>query len=229
MAVSMLFDFTRLDTRTRYKLLCASVAPRPIAWVSTADRDGELNAAPFSFFNVMGDDPALLVFSIGHRSSRDSKDTGANIRARGEFVVNLVTSGVLHAMNITAANLPPDEDEFAHAGLTPAPCIHIGVPRIAEARVAYECRLLQLIPVGAERTLVLGEALAMHVDDAAVLDAERAYIDQAGLGLVGRMGGNSYCRADSLFELPPPTPADLLATKNSRGNGSSTPPPGSAG
>ena len=230
----MLFDFTTLDSRTRYKLLCATIAPRPIAWVSTMDRDGVLNAAPFSFFNVMGDDPALLVFSIGHRASTDpalapGKDTGANIRARGEFVVNLVTDSTLDAMNVTAADFQPHEDEFVHAGLTPARSVHIGVPRIAEARVAYECRLLQLIPVGADRTLVLGEAVALHMDDALVLDAGRAYVDQAKLGLIGRMGGNTYCRASSLFDLARPAADGLLATKNSRGNGRSTAPSGSVG
>ena len=230
----MLFDFTRLDARTRYKLLCATVAPRPIAWVSTMDKDGVLNAAPFSFFNVMGDDPALLVFAIGHRSPADhplpgGKDTGENIRARGEFVVNLVTDGTLAAMNTTAADFPPHEDEFVHAGLTPAPSVHIAVPRIAQARASYECRLLQLIPVGAQRTLVLGEALALHIDDDAVQDAGRAHIDQAALGLVGRMGGNTYSRTASLFELERPKAEGLLATKNSRGNGSSTAPSGSTG
>ena len=225
---SMLFDFTRLDARTRYKLLCATVAPRPIAWVSTMGQDGVPNAAPFSFFNVMGEDPALLVFSIGHRSLTDGKDTGQNIRARGEFVVNLVTENTVAAMNLTAADFLPHEDEFVLAELTPAPCLHIGVPRIMEARVSYECRLLQLIPVGAERTLTLGEALALHMDDGAVLDPQRAHIDQEALGLVGRMGGNFYCRASSFFELPRPTREDLLAIKNSRGNGSSTPPSGSS-
>ena len=229
----MLFDFTRLDARTRYKLLCATVAPRPIAWVSTMGPDGVLNAAPFSFFNVMGEDPALLVFAIGHRTPADQlterKDTGENIRARGEFVVNLVTEDTVTAMNDTAADLLPHEDEFAHAGLTPAASVHIAVPRIAEARVAYECRLLQLIPVGAGRTIVLGEALALHVDDAAVLDPARAHIDLAALKLVGRMAGDAYCRTASLFELQRPTPDGLRATKHSRGNGSNTVPSGSAG
>lgn len=206
----MLYDFTTMRDRDRYKLLCATVGPRPIAWVSSMDAAGVLNAAPFSFFNVMGDDPALLVFSIGHRSHADGKDTGANIRARGEFVVNLVTDGTLDAMNVTAADFGPEEDEFAHAGLTPAPSLHIAVPRIREARVAYECRVWQLIPVGELRTLVLGEAVAMHVEDELVLDRERCHIDQAALGLVGRLGGNTYCRTHEQFELPRVQVADVV-------------------
>ena len=200
----MQYDFTTLPARDRYKLLCATVGPRPIAWVSTMAADGTLNAAPFSFFNVMGEDPALLIFSIGHRAPGDGKDTGANIRAAREFVVNLVTDGVLDAMNVTAADFAPHEDEFRHAGLTPAPSLHIRTPRIAEARVAYECRLMQLLEVTPERTLVLGEAVAMHVDDALVLDPARCHIDQAALGLVGRMGGNTYCRTHDQFDLPRP-------------------------
>lgn len=208
----MLYDFTTLDVRNRYKLLCATVAPRPIAWVSTMDAQGVLNAAPFSFFNVVCESPALLMFSIGHRAPGDGKDTGANIRATGEFVVNLVTDGTLDAMNTTAADFAPHEDEFAYAGLTPAPSVQIRPPRIQEARVAFECRLYQLLEIHAERTVVLGEVVAMHVDDGVVLDADRCHIDMAALGLIGRLGGNTYSRTHDLFDLPRPSMAEIKGT-----------------
>jgi flavin reductase (DIM6/NTAB) family NADH-FMN oxidoreductase RutF len=198
----MLFEFHKLDRHQRYKLLGATVTPRPIAWVSTLDADGRLNAAPFSFFNVFGEEPAVVAFSILHRSGSDLKDTGDNIRARGEFVVNLVGEDNLAQMNISAIEFPPEIDEFAEAGITPVPSTHIETPRIAESNVSFECKLLQIIPLGDMRSLVLGEVIAMHVNDFAVIDAERCWIDTPKLQLVGRMHASSYARTTDLIELP---------------------------
>src|SRR5258706_15625713 len=124
----MQFDFTEISREQRYKLLGATVVPRPIAWVSSLDADGKLNAAPFSFFNVFGEDPPVVGFSILHRSDKDVKDTGVNIRQRGEFVINLVSDETLDAMAISAIDFPPEVDEFAEANLTPAPSIRGAVP-----------------------------------------------------------------------------------------------------
>lgn len=196
----MLFDFTRIGPDRRYKLLNASIVPRPIAWVSSLDADGVLNAAPFSSFNVFGEDPPAVGFSILHRTATDIKDTGRNIRRRGEFVVNLVSDETLDAMVISAADFGPEVDEFARAGLTPVPSTRIATPRIGESRIAFECRLRQIIPLGEMRSLVLGEVLVMHVPDAAVIDADRGWIDTAGLNLIGRMGPNQYVRTTDLVE-----------------------------
>jgi len=198
----MQFDFTALDPQLRYKLLGATVTPRPIAWVSTLNADGQANAAPFSFFNVFGEDPPVVAFSILSRSAADRKDTGHNVRRHGEFVVNLVGEDSLHQMNVTAIEFGPGISEFAEAGLTPVPSLKVKPPRIAESPVSFECRLLQIIELGPLRSMVLGEVLAMHIEDGAVLDAQRGYIDTPSLRLVGRAGANSYVTTADVIRLP---------------------------
>jgi flavin reductase (DIM6/NTAB) family NADH-FMN oxidoreductase RutF len=198
----MLFDFATLDASNRYKLLVSTVVPRPIAWVVSQDADGRLNAAPFSFFNVFGEDPALIIIGIGGRQPGHAKDTVSNVRRTGQFVVNLVSEETAKAMNITAIDFPPEVDELAEAGLTTAPSVHVRPPRIAESPVALECEQFALLDLNESRTLVLGKVLAMHVRDEAVLDAERYYIDTPKLGLVGRMHGRGwYSRTTDRFEM----------------------------
>jgi len=198
----MFFDFSRFEPLDRYKLLSSTVTPRPIAWVSTIDAQGKPNAAPFSFFNVFSEDPPTLGFAINHRSDTDRKDTGENARLQKEFVVNLVSADLVEQMNITAIEFGPAVNEFVEAGLTPAPSALIRTPRIAQSRVSFECRLMQIIALGTRRSLVLGEVLAMHVVDDAVLDAQRCRIDTPRLQLVGRMQGHHYLRMADVFEMP---------------------------
>jgi flavin reductase (DIM6/NTAB) family NADH-FMN oxidoreductase RutF len=198
----MLFDFATVGPQVRYKLLGATVTPRPIAWVSSLDEAGRLNAAPFSFFNAVSEDPPVIAFSILSRSFEDKKDTGRNVRIRREFVVNLVSEDTLEKMNITAIDFGAGVDEFAEAGLTPASSVKIETPRIAESVVSFECRLMEIIEIGTMRSLVLGEVLAMHVADGAVRDAERGYIDTPALRLIGRAGPNSYVPTSSVISLP---------------------------
>jgi flavin reductase (DIM6/NTAB) family NADH-FMN oxidoreductase RutF len=138
----MHFDIAELDPRRSYKLLTATVVPRPIAWVVSADANGTLNAAPFSFFNCFGGHPPLVCIGIGRRGSRP-KDTLANIEARGDFVINLVSEDLAEAMNITATDFPAGHDELAAAGLATVPSTHVSVPRIADSPVALECRFQQ--------------------------------------------------------------------------------------
>lgn len=199
----MLFDFEALTAQDRYKLLVASVVPRPIAWVVTQDLEGRNNAAPYSFFNVFAQDPALLVIGIGGRKPGDAKDTGANIRTTGQFVVNLVAYENADAMNITAIDFPPEVDELAQAGLTALPSTKVRPPRIAESPVAFECERLMSVELSNERTLVMGKVLAMHVRDDCVMNAERCYLDTLKLDLIGRMhGAGGYVRTTSFFDLP---------------------------
>ncbi len=198
----MMFDFETLPAADRYKLVVSTVVPRPVAWVVSQDEAGVLNAAPYSFFNALTDDPVVLAIGIGPRPDGARKDTLGNIRATGQFVVNLVSHAQLAAMNVTAIDFPPEVDELAEAGLSTLPSAKVRPPRIAGAPVALECETFQLIPVG-HHTVVLGKVLAMHVADEAMLDVEKKYVDTPKLDLVGRMHGRGwYALTDSRVEVP---------------------------
>jgi flavin reductase (DIM6/NTAB) family NADH-FMN oxidoreductase RutF len=203
----MLFDFDALSAQDRYKLLISTVVPRPIAWVVSQDAQGRRNAAPFSFFNALVGDPPVVAVGIGGRRPEDPpgtwKDSGANIRATGEFVVNLVGFENRAAMNVTAIELPHSVDELHQAGLTTLPSTKVKPPRIAESPVAFECERLTIVEVAVDRAIVLGRVLAVHVRDDCVLDARRCYIDTPKLDLIGRMHGSGwYARTTDLFEQP---------------------------
>jgi len=139
----MLFDFDAIPAQERYKILTSTIVPRPIAWVVSQDLEGRLNAAPFSFFNALVGDPPVVGIGVGGRRPEDApgtwKDTGANIRATGQFVVNLVPFAAAAAMNVTAIEFPHDIDELAQAGLSTLPSAKVKPPRIAESPVALEC------------------------------------------------------------------------------------------
>jgi flavin reductase (DIM6/NTAB) family NADH-FMN oxidoreductase RutF len=207
----MLFDFAELSEKDRYKLLVSTVVPRPIAWVVTQDAAGHVNAAPYSFFNVFGNEPPVVIIGIGGRKPGDAKDTGHNIRTTGQFVVNLVSEANAPAMVITAIDFPPEVDEIVQAGLTTLPSVHVRPPRIAESPVAMECERMATIDLAADRTLVMGRVLAMHIRDDAVLDRARCYVDTPRLGLVGRLhGAGWYARTDDRFEQPRIKPEDWV-------------------
>ncbi len=209
----MLFDFDAMPVGNRYKLLVSCVVPRPIAWVITQDEAGTPNAAPYSFFNVFGEDPAVLAISVGPRPEGSAKDTLANIRALGEFTVCLVPETALTQMNVTAADFPPGVDEIAEAGLTTLPSSRIRPPRIAESPVAMECTLYQIIPIG-HHAMVLGQVRAMHIRDEAVTDPVKCYVDTPALDLVGRMHGRGwYTRLTDRMEVPRITAAQVAAAK----------------
>jgi len=199
----MLFDFATLSGTDRYKLLVSTIVPRPIAWVVTQDLEGRLNAAPYSFFNVFGQEPPLAIIGIGGRRPGDAKDTGNNIRQTGQFVINLVSEDTAAAMNVTAIDFGPDVDELREAGLTTIPSVRVAPPRIAQSPVALECERYALMDLANDRTLVLGRILALHVKDEAVLDPAKCYIDTPRLNLVGRMHGRGwYARTTDRFEMP---------------------------
>jgi flavin reductase (DIM6/NTAB) family NADH-FMN oxidoreductase RutF len=199
----MIFEFNETASRDIYKLLVSTIQPRPIAWVTTQDVDGTINAAPFSFFNAVSGDPPVVAFGIGGRGPGDVKDTGGNIRRTGEFVVNLVSYELREQMNITAIDFPKEVDELKEAGLTTTPSSKVKPPRITEAPVAMECERLVIVDVGIDRAVVLGKVVAMYVRDDCVLDAARCYIDTPKLDLIGRMhGGGWYSRVTDRFDLP---------------------------
>lgn len=198
----MHFDIEQLDARRSYKLLTATVVPRPIAWVVTLDAAGKTNAAPFSFFNFFSGFPPVICLGIGRRGAGD-KDTMANIRARGEFVINVVSEELMEAMNVTAVDFPPEFDELKEAGLATEPSSKVKPPRIAASPVAIECRLKDVLEVDITGFIVIGHVAAMHIRDEAVVNAEKCYVDTGKLNLVGRMQSpGGYVRTTDRFTLP---------------------------
>ena len=188
-----------------YKLLTNLVVPRPIAWVTSQSGGSVVNLAPFSFFNAVGSNPLFILISVGHHDDGSLKDTARHIEASRDFVVNLVTEEVLLAMNMSAADFPPDESEVSAAGLSTAPSVHIGVPRLAEAKASLECRLHSQQMLGLY-TIYIGEVVMFHVADELV--GERLHIE--GFNPIGRMGSPAYyCRTTDRFELARPSYAAL--------------------
>lgn len=197
----MQFDFEAMKPGERYKLLLATVLPRPIAWITTRDGNGAVNAAPFSFFNVFGSDPATVGVGIGSKGPREPKDTRANIRANEQFVVNLVPYSLAQQMRITSIAFPKGVEEPLEADLKLVPSERVAVPRIAASPVSMECTFMQEVALGGF-SLVLGRILMIHVQDHAVIDAARQYIDAEKLDLIGRMEGGWYTRTTERFEMP---------------------------
>lgn len=197
----MQFDFEAMKPGERYKLLLATVLPRPIAWITTRDGNGAVNAAPFSFFNVFGSDPATVGIGIGSKGPGEPKDTRANIRANEQFVVNLVPYSLAQQMRITSIAFPKGVEEPAEADLKLVPSERVAVPRIAASPVAMECTFMQEVVLGGF-SLVLGRILMIHVQDHAVIDAARQYVDAEKLDLIGRMEGGWYTRTTQRFEMP---------------------------
>ena len=196
------FDLDAMAKSDAYKLLASVILPRPIAWVVSKDDAGELNAAPFSFFNILSSDPPLVAISIAAAPDRSVKDTLANIRERGEFVVNMVPEELAEAMNLTATNAPRGTDETRVAGLDLLPCSVIDVPRIAGSPVALECKLYQTLEPGGATVIVLGRIVYAHVRTSAFQDVSRLHIDPAQMRLIGRMhGGGGYCTTRDVFTI----------------------------
>lgn len=201
----MRFDLEHIETAVAYKLLAATVMPRPIAWVVTKEAAGGLNAAPYSFFNAMGSNPPTVAIGLLADPDKGFKDTARNILENGEFVVNLVPERLVEAMNITALNAPAGQDELQIAGLATTPSTHIAPPRISESPVAFECVTHTTVETGPEQVIVIGRVLAVHIADEYVLDAKQGYVDTPALDLVARSYGSDYVRSRDTFQLDRPT------------------------
>ncbi|WP_278912218.1 flavin reductase family protein [Deinococcus wulumuqiensis] len=194
------FDLTALPAPARYKLLTATVVPRPIAWVGTQG-EGGFNLAPYSFFGLMGSEPPVVAFAPGDRPDGTPKDTALNIGPGGEFTVSLVSAALAEAMNLSATDFPRGMDEAQVLGLRLAPSRQVQVPRVQDAPAALECREVQTVRIGQTR-IILGEVLALWLREDAVLDAEKHHVDTAALDLIGRMGGRgTYTHTRDTFEL----------------------------
>jgi len=203
------------DCRPRqvYKLMTGIIVPRPVALVSTLDRNGVPNLAPFSFFTGVGSNPPTVLFcpvvrtpSAASEGEPDlRKDTLRNVEETGEFVVNVVSDAIAAAANASAAEVPPEVDEFVLSGLTPQPSQLVRPPRVAESPAQMECKLLQVIYTGhapGAGVIVLGEIVRFHLRSSLVEDFR---VDPAGLDAVGRMAGNTWARTRDRIELIRPT------------------------
>lgn len=180
-----------LPVRERYKYLTALVIPRPVALAGSHDENGVHNAAPFSFFNVFSEEPAMVVLGFSTRPDGRKKDTLLNIRKTGEFVVNMVDQRVIEAMHICSADVPYGESEIDLAGVTLAPSRIVSVQRIAEAPVNLECRLHTALELSERRTLVLGEVVCIHILDE-IIDPETKRVIPERYSPIARLYGDHY-------------------------------------
>ena len=204
LAAHVHFDFASLSPRDRYKLLICTVIPRPIAFVTTIDPHGRVNAAPVSIFNMLSADPAIVaIVAIGVENHADMRfrDTGDNIRMTEEFTVNIVDDAMVEAKNVCAVAFPPHVDELERAGLGAIKGTHVACPCIAEAPASLECRRHMTLEVGKSREIVLGLVLGCFVREDAVNPANK-HVDQRKMHAIGRLGGHGYSRLRDQFDLP---------------------------
>jgi flavin reductase (DIM6/NTAB) family NADH-FMN oxidoreductase RutF len=197
------------ESRQVYKLMTGIIVPRPVALVSTVDRNGAANLAPFSFFTGVGSNPPTVLFCPVVRSRSTiadgdpdlRKDTLRNVEETGEFVINVVSETISAAANTTAAEVPPEVDEFVLSGLTPQASDVVRPARVAESPAQMECKLLQVIYTSRDPgagVVVLGEIVRFHVRRDLV---DNFRVDPTGLDAVGRMAGNTWVRTHDRIEL----------------------------
>ena len=205
----MFLDFERLAAKDRYKLLTATVVPRPIALVSTRNEDGSTNAAPFSFFNVFSEDPALVVLGLQSRPDLGPKDTTRNIRLTGEFVVNLVDESIAEKMVVCAAQFPEGESEISAADFSLAKSEIIDVDYIVDAPVSLECRRVTVLQFAKTRDLVVGEIVGFHARDG-LIDPDTFRIDWDKYNPIGRLYADKYIHTHDRFSMKIPAYEDVV-------------------
>jgi len=200
--VMPVFTPAEMPHRDAYKLLIGAILPRPIAWVSTISPTGIRNLAPFSFFTVICPDPMTICFSPTRRRDGSKKDTMRNCEDTREFVVNIVSEDLAEQMNLSAGELPYEEDEFLFARLDGAPSDVVKPPRVAGSKVAYECVLDQVVHVGGAKdgagSLVVGTVVRIHVAEE-IWTGSR--IDTDRLAAIGRCAGDEYTRTRDRFSM----------------------------
>lgn len=191
--------------RDNYKLMIGSIIPRPVAFVTTLSGTGVLNAAPFSYFNIVTANPPMISISV-QRKNGELKDTSRNAIETGAFVVHISDESYIAQLNETAANLPPDESEVDLAGLTPIASKKVAVPGVAEAKIRMECVLDRAIPLGGTEDspaceLLIGRIVCFHVDESLYEDG---HIDPYALKPVSRLAGSSYAKLGEIFSIERP-------------------------
>ena len=206
----MELNLAHAERKQIYSLLCGLIAPRPIAWITSLNSAGQLDAAPFSAFNYVGMDPPIVAVGIANKPGPDpvAKQTAQNIRSTGEFVVNVVNEAVAETMNFTAIDFPPEIKVLKIAALKTEPSLIVKVPRLATAPASLECREVMTLEIGRNR-IVLGQVVAIHVKDE-FIDPTGHYIRAEQLHAIGRMNGlGAYVKTrDAFLQIPRVTYAD---------------------
>ena len=199
----MIIDPKSLSSRDAYRLLVSCIVPRPIAFITSVDAKGKVNAAPYSFFNALSAAPPLLIVSAVRKKGAKKKTT-ENVLSKGEFVVNMVTESLVESMNLSSGDFPPEVSKVEQLGLSLLPSESVSVPRIAESPVNCECVLTKHLTLADETLdLLIGEIRRYHIDDSLIADG---VVDQKRLRSVARMGGKYYAVIERLFELDSPKP-----------------------
>jgi flavin reductase (DIM6/NTAB) family NADH-FMN oxidoreductase RutF len=197
-------DPANLSERDNYKFLIGSIIPRPIAFVTTASKNGVLNGAPFSYFNIVSSNPPMISLSI-QRPGGNQKDTARNILESKHFVVHIVDEQNVEKINKTAASLSPDQSEVELARLTPINSVKVAVPGVKEAKIRMECVLEQALELGGADTpgcdFIIGKVVQFHIEDDIFEDGR---IDPKGLAAVSRLAGNHYAKIGQIFEIERP-------------------------
>ena len=198
----MKFDPSKIDNKIIYRLLTSTVIPRPIAWVSSISEEGINNLAPFSYFNMVGDDPPHVMFST-RRDNNSNKDTLNNVLANHQFVVNMVTKELAEPMNASAATVPAEMDEFELVGVTPIPSVKVKPMRVAESPIQLECELvhhyfLENHTQGGACVLI-GRVKMIHIADEILLDESRINLEL--YQPIARLGGSNYSEQGEIFSL----------------------------
>lgn len=201
--MSEVFPFHSLAPRERYKMLCATVIPRPVAWVTSLGAKDQVNAAPYSFFNVFSEDPALVILGIDRNAAGAAKDTLANAEAKGEFTVNLTDIAMAEAMVATAASFPPEVSEVDTLGLATEPGETVDTPRLKNAPISLECRLFAVQSLHASRSLLLGEVSALVAKEG-LFDPTTHRLTVGHWNPVARLYASSYAALGDPFDLPIP-------------------------
>ncbi len=197
------FDLSKMQAIEAYKLLVSIVAPRPIGWISTISDSGVSNLAPFSFFNMLGNNPPIMGFSASINRDGKFKDTFLNAQQTKCFVHNVVTRDLCEKMNSTSENFPYGVSEFEKVGLTPIPSSKVKALRVKESPINLECEVTQIVSFGDQPgngQLVLGRVLMIHINDESLLN-ERGLIQSEKLHLISRLGHSDYMDFGRVFSL----------------------------
>jgi len=198
----MHLNLSELSPGKRYHILSSLVVPRPIAWVTTLNEDGSVNAAPFSYFNLMGDDPPLAVLGIGKRHDGSAKDSFCNIRRSREFVINIVTEENAELMNLCATDFPSGTSEVSAIGLKTEPSTWVKPPRLSASPAQIEAREVETVLIG-NTQITIGELLAVHIRDE-FIEKEKLHVLTEKMGIIGRLQGGEgggYSRTREPFRM----------------------------